>query len=281
MGRESKKSGVSTMRRIALGLLAGTSILGLASIASAADLGVRKALPPPPVWSWTGFYLGVHVGAGWGSAEWDIVQINDAGGAVLEPGTVIPFASHRLNGFLGGLQAGFNWQAGLVVFGAEVQASWADIDGDGPCLEPDENIGLLSCRTQTDWLLTFAGRLGLAIDRALVYLKGGVAWGNSEHSATRSVEEVIRTLGPVDEDRWGVMLGAGVEYAFAPSWTAKVENNFIDFDNELVTFPVREEGAGIGLNVVADVRHHVHVVKFGVNYLFGFAGPVGPVGARY
>ena len=60
------------MRRIALALLASTSLLGLASVAEAADLAVRKAPPPPPpppLWSWTGFYIGAHVGAGWARNE--------------------------------------------------------------------------------------------------------------------------------------------------------------------------------------------------------------------
>ena len=69
------------MRRLALALLAGTSLLGLASVASAADLAVRKAPPPPPpppIWSWSGFYIGAHVGGAWSTVETTFQDIDIA-----------------------------------------------------------------------------------------------------------------------------------------------------------------------------------------------------------
>jgi outer membrane immunogenic protein len=270
------------MRRIALGLLAGTSILGLASIASAADMAVRKAPPPPPpppIFSWTGFYIGAHVGAGWSTVESDLTDITVNGVSLfgLIPGpTVIPVSSHNLNGFLGGLQAGFNWQAGPIVFGAEVQASFTDIEGSTPCLL------LFSCRSETDWLVTLAGRLGLAVDRALIYVKGGVAWAESEHSAALQIAGVRIDAGPVDVDRFGFVLGMGVEYAFLPNWSAKIEYNYIDFDDETVAFPITTNlGTRATIDAIADVRQSLHLIKVGVNYRFGFFGGPGPVMARY
>src|SRR5688572_12622732 len=87
------------MRRLALALLAGTSLLGLASVASAADLAIRKAPPPPPpppIWSWSGFYIGAHVGGAWSTVESHLVDI-----AIVGVGTIpigIPLSSHNLNG---------------------------------------------------------------------------------------------------------------------------------------------------------------------------------------
>jgi outer membrane immunogenic protein len=173
------------------------------------------------------------------------------------------------------VQAGFNWQAGFVVFGAEVQASFADIDGSTPCLL------VFSCRTETEWLLTVAGRLGFAIDRALIYVKGGVAWAESEHSARLRIAGVTIDAGPVDSDRFGVVLGTGVEFAFTPNWSAKLEYNYIDFDDETITFPIRVDGTLIGVDAVADIRQKLHLIKFGVNYKFGMFGAPLPVRARY
>ncbi len=78
------------------------------------------------------------------------------------------------------------------------------------------------------------------------------------------------------------MLGAGIEYAFAPNWSVKLEYNYMDFDNELVTLPFRIDGEFQNIDVIVDTRHQVHVVKFGVNYLFGplFGAPVA-VQAKY
>ena len=169
------------MRRLALALLAGTSLLGLASVASAADLAIRKAPPPPPpppIWSWSGFYIGAHVGGAWSTVESHLVDIG-IDQVVIPIG--IPLSSHNLNGFLGGVQAGFNWQVGVFVLGMEAQWSWTDQGGTAPCLI------VFSCSTDTDWIGTFAGRIGVTVDRALLYLKGGFAWSENTYSADLSI----------------------------------------------------------------------------------------------
>ncbi len=263
------------MRRLALALLAGTSLLGLASAASAADLAVRKAPPPPPppVWSWSGFYIGAHVGGAWGTVETDLIDLN-AGGAVLPLG--IPLSSHTLNGFLGGVQAGFNWQVGVVVFGVEGQISWTDQEGHTPCLL------ILRCSTQTDWLATLAGRIGVTADKALLYVKGGVAWADNTYSANLNIAGVNILSATVSEDsRVGAMFGAGVEYAFTPNWSAKIEYNYIDFDVENYNAPILILGANVGLNANVDVHQRQHLIKAGINYRFDWGLGKGPVMARY
>jgi outer membrane immunogenic protein len=97
-------------------------MLACVASASAADLSVRapvmKAPPPVPVavFNWTGFYVGAHVGGGWGDKDWVAVGVG-------------PLGSHDIDGFLGGGQIGFNYQVGAWVLGAEVDFSWADLDG--------------------------------------------------------------------------------------------------------------------------------------------------------
>src|SRR5262245_15272458 len=104
------------MRRMLLGLLAASSALALASAASAADMPV-KYVPPAPMFSWTGFYVGAHIGGTWGTTESEINSI--ALGPIALGGFVLPVSSHAINGFIGGGQIGYNWQSGIVVFGVE------------------------------------------------------------------------------------------------------------------------------------------------------------------
>src|SRR5262249_27612753 len=99
------------MRHITLTLLAGTSLLALAGAASAADIPVKaRPLPPPPVWSWTGFYIGAHVGAGWSTTESTLNSITIAPPIGITVPLGLALSSHTSNGFIGGGQVGYNWQ---------------------------------------------------------------------------------------------------------------------------------------------------------------------------
>ena len=78
---------------------------------------------------------------------------------------------------MGGFQGGYNWQSGWAVFGVQGDIAWTDIKGTTPC------VVLLSCTSETNWLATVSGRLGaVVLDRGLVYVKGGAAWMNTDHS---------------------------------------------------------------------------------------------------
>ena len=152
------------MRRVVLTLLATTSLsLFAAQGVSAADLGIKAPPLAPPLPTWTGFYLGGHVGAGWGTIESEA----NAGPAITaivgSPiGLSIPVSSQGVNGFLGGVQGGYNWQTGIVVLGVEGDFTWTGIEGNAPC------IVLFNCRAKTDWMADITGRLGVTVDKALV-----------------------------------------------------------------------------------------------------------------
>jgi hypothetical protein len=127
-----------------------------------------------------------------------------------------------VNGFLGGAQVGFNWQLNSwLVLGAEGQFSWADVDGSTPCLV------VVKCTSQVNWIATAAGRIGYTFDRTMLFAKVGVAWADTDYSAT---------FGPfsatASDTRTGLMIGAGVEHAFCQNWSAKIEYNYMDFDTE-------------------------------------------------
>jgi outer membrane immunogenic protein len=262
-------------RHFAAALLSG-SLLSLASAASAADLPVRKALPPPPpVFSWNGFYVGVHVGSAWSTVESNLTAIDVGFPVNFSTGLNIPISSHNINGFLGGVQAGYNWQLwGAGVFGVETQWSWSDIDGTTPC------IVVFACKTETKWVGTLAARAGFTVDRALMYVKGGVAWAKSDYSIALNLPG-LAISSAVSDTRVGFMWGAGVEYAFAQNWSAKIEYNYMDFRNESYNFPFTVNvGIPVTVNAHADIEQKLHLIKFGVNYRFGYLGK-GPVVASY
>jgi outer membrane immunogenic protein len=221
----------------------------------AADISrpVYKAPPAgalPVTYDWTGFYIGGHVGYGWSQNDWR----DTFGLAVSNPG----------NGFLGGGQAGFNYQIGQFVLGAEGDFSWAGINGGTTALGiPGPGAAF---NTNVNWTSTLTGRAGLALDRWLVYGKGGVAWANSKFSTNNYT---FPASVDVTDTRLGWTAGAGVEYAFAPSWSAKLEYNYLDFGTQAVSF-----APGTATNI----DQQIHEVKFGVNYKFGIPGAVT---ARY
>ena len=261
-----------------------TASLLSCGLANAADMPVkaRPLPPPPPVFTWTGLYFGVHVGSAWSTVESNLTGIDisaiglpgaaPGGGGI---GLNIPVSSHNINGFLGGVQAGYNWQFwGSGLLGIETQWSWSDIDGTTPC------IVVFACRTETKWVGTLAGRLGFTADRALIYVKGGVAWAKSDYSIALNLPG-FAISSAVSDTRVGGMWGAGVEYAFAPNWSAKIEYNYIDFRNESYIFPftINVIQFPITINAHADIEQKLHLIKFGLNYRFDFGKY--PVAARY
>ncbi len=187
-------------------LLAGVGLLALGvASASAADIQRRpmpaKAAPAyvaPPLYNWTGFYVGINGGGGWGTSSFSA-----------------PFTtgSFDTSGGLVGGTLGYNWQVGQVVFGLEGDLDWSNIRGSSPC-------GATSCETRNDWLGTVRGRLGYAFDRFMPYVTGGAAFGNIKTS--------IAGVGSSNETNIGWTLGAGLEAAIAGPWTAKIEYLYVD-----------------------------------------------------
>ena len=153
--------------RLIIGALAALPMLAASLSAQAADMPLYKAPPPAPVpFSWTGFYIGAHVGGGWGTREFDFNDLT----------AVAPFlwtSAIPVNGPLAGGQIGANWQAGWAVLGVEADGSWANLQGKGIC---NTTTFFLNCAAKTDGLATVTGRLGVDLDRTLVYVKGGGAW---------------------------------------------------------------------------------------------------------
>ena len=244
-------------------LLTSASLIALGALpAAAADLPRYKAPAPAPsygpVASWTGCYLGGHVGGGWGNKIW-----TDQGDDISDN------HSYGTSGWLGGVQVGCDYQFGVVVIGAEGSWSAADIKGHGVMpFEPEQS----QVRTKIDSIATATGRFGLTADRALIYVKAGGAWATERHTLTE-IDGGASFSQELKDTRAGWLLGTGIEYLITSNWSAKVEYNFMDFGGKNYLFDRLADDA-----MRSDQQ--LHTVKFGVNYRFGGYGK-GPVYANY
>jgi outer membrane immunogenic protein len=265
-------------------LLAGTAVAVVmaAGSAGAADMArpVYKAAPPPiPIFSWTGWYVGVHVGGAWGTKEWQDPNVFFTGkggpGSAFFPDTTIN--NYGVNGFLGGVQIGYNYQSGPWVWGVEAQGSWAGIRGADAC--PFFAGKITTCKTNVDALGSFALRFGGTIDRALLYVKGGVAWAYETHKISVPGNP-IDGFGAFSVEqkhwRWGGMLGAGVEFAFTNSISGKLEYNYMDFGTQTYSFTIDPVGPATPATFDLKIRQNIHLVKVGLNFRWD-----NPVVARY
>jgi outer membrane immunogenic protein len=245
-------------------VLATVSLLALGlSSAFAADMAVKAPPPvytPAPVWSWTGFYIGGNVGAGWGTTEANLTSVSIGGTSFVDN---LPIDQNSRSGFLGGGQIGYNYQFGWAVIGVEGDFSGLDVQGTTPCV-----FGEFSCSGNSHWLGTVSGRIGGVVgDRTLIYVKGGAAWMNTTHSLNPSSEESFLGGTSANATPVGGLLGLGVEYAFSPNWSAFVEYDYIQFQNQNIGFASREFfGPGAVANV--NIQDKLSIAKIGVNYKF-------------
>lgn len=234
------------MRISALGLLAGTAALVIgASTAQAADLPSRYSPAPaystPPLFTWSGFYAGLNAGYGWstGTSRYYDPAFGVVGGS-------------RKGGFVGGAQAGYNYQFGMFVVGAEADLQYAAVGNKGASYGntyyPGDSDGYFG---------TIRARLGVAFDRAFVFGTGGFAYGdvggNKGYDALLGRHRDNSTNG-------GWTLGGGVEYAITDNFTAKVEGLYVDLDTS----------SNYALSDTVNVRRDTEfgVIRAGVNYKF-------------
>ena len=248
-------------------LAASVLVLGTAA-ASAADLAPRYYKAPPPMvaamYDWSGFYAGIN--GGWGTSH-------NCWTRTATLGVAVPRAAegcHDSSGGTVGGQLGYRWQAGPWVFGLEAQGNWADFSGSNVSLLFG---GLATNRTRIDAFGLFTGQVGYAWNNVLGYVKGGAAVTDNRYDGLATLTGTVTDRAR--DTRWGATVGAGIEYGFAPHWSAALEYDhlFMGTNNYAMTsvFPV----AGLNTRNV-DVKQDADLVTVRVNYRFG-----GPVVARY
>lgn len=263
-------------------LLSTVAVLGMSAAAVAADLPARTMAPAPapfvaaPVFTWTGFYAGVHAGGAWQDLRAERPAFTP-GTLALAPGaTVGAFAPATLGSrsrstFMGGGHLGYNQQFGAFVLGGELDLSWmggrSRTTFDGTLTEA--TLGAvpttLTVRSGLDWLGTARLRAGVAFDRVLVYATGGVAFGNPDNRVTFAAPGVTWT-GRDDTVRAGWTVGGGVEFAWTDNLTVRAEYLYYDLGRQTVT--ANTTGPLAGTNVSYRFNNSGQIGRVGVSFKF-------------
>jgi outer membrane immunogenic protein len=255
------------MNKLLLGSFALALTMG-GSAAMAADMPL-KAPPPPPVFSWTGCYVGIEGGGAWGRSRHDNTF---TGGGILG-GSFTPYFD--TSGGLAGVEYGCNQQFGnFWVFGIEGDWSWTSKRGSSAEVVPF-GIPTWTDETRERWISTSRARVGWAWDRAWLYVTGGFAAARIDASVTIPVGAAAGTY----TDRkvlYGWTVGAGLEYAFWYNWSLKGEYLYVRLENrEFFDNPFGPVPSRGGVNV------DNHIVRLGLNWrftdcAFGFPGGCAP-----
>lgn len=277
------------MKKLLLASVAGVALIAGAP-ADAADLGTRptyKAPPivaPVPVFTWTGCYIGGHVGGGWGQKDFsdtalELQQIDPFFIGKTDPESIRADTS----GFLGGGQVGCDYQfSPNWLIGIQGSVSGADIKGD--VLDPffPSSFGK-TFHARTDWLADVSGRIGITWNRFMFYGKGGVAWAGDKYGG----HELFLGTEPISysasETRLGFVAGAGIEWAFWNNWSAFLEYDFYGFGRKDLVFActIDATGASCGPFGPLSVKQDINVVRFGINWRWNWGKAPPPVVAKY
>jgi outer membrane immunogenic protein len=224
-------------------LLAGVAAAAFVSApALAADYPV-KAAPMDPGFSWTGCYIGVNGGGGWGRDQW-----YDLGG-----GVSTPEAKPHLSGGVAGGQLGCDYQVGTWVVGVQGMYDWANIKGS--TFDP-LNTAIIE-GTKIKSIASATGRLGYAWGRGLLYVKGGWAESSTSYTLTGLSANGLNPTG------WTAGVGSEIVFANQNNWSLIVEWNHYDFGNKINTNFVP---AAIPFNH----RLQADTITAGLNYRFGW-----------
>jgi outer membrane immunogenic protein len=224
------------MKRVLLAAISAAVFAAGIQASVAADLGRRPAPMPTkapayyaPIYNWTGFYVGINGGGGWGDSAWTSTGGFDVSG-----------------GMVGGT-VGYNYQMNQWVMGLEGDIDWSNIKGT------TTSGCALGCETRNSWLGTARGRIGYAFDRFLPYVTGGAAFGDIKASTPGFAGGSATNVG------WA--LGGGMEYAFTDNLSAKVEYLHVDLGDFNC-------GISCGALATDNVSFKSDIVRGGLNFKF-------------
>jgi outer membrane immunogenic protein len=263
----------------------------------AADIArpVYKAPVAVPVqFSWTGFYIGGHVGALHGRGRFDAVTGPLfppfgflAGIPTIVPARIgtVPGASASDTGFIGGGQLGYNWQVGSFVFGFEGDASWAHVRA-GTAFAPVDPFGFQTLNgtytTNIDWTASLRARAGFAWDRLLIYATGGAAFARWDVGSTFTLVNptpgiIVPVPGASGTTAAGASftdagwtIGGGLEWAFANNWSLAGEYRHSRYRGHTITLASTDPSGTLGFPpLTTNVRLTTDQATLRLNYRFG------------
>lgn len=254
------KGDIGTMRLFKVVTVAAIAALSCASVALASDLPNKKAPPafvppPPPIFTWTGLYIGGQLGYEWGHSSTTIGYPVSLG-----------LPANNPSGVVGGAHIGYNYQTGQFVVGIE-----GDVNGSS--YKGTNTVFGLSYGTHMPVDGSIRARVGIAWDRALIYATGGAAFGdivNTYGNGFAGVQDVL------SKTRVGWTVGGGVEYAIDNNWSVRAEYRYTDFGNYSEISPVV-----IGAAFPVTKKETDNRVQAGFSYKFDLLTPATPVVAKY
>ena len=274
--------------------------IAAAGSAVAADLSV-KATPRPldVAYNWSGFYIGGNIGGAWGTFNTSTTTVFSAIGyfadTSIPPINALGRQSIKPSNVIGGVQAGYNWQAGRFVAGVEADINSFRLSGSAaatgvyPCCAP--STFTVASAASTDWLFTARGRLGFAANNWLLFVTGGLAVTNlkGNFGFTDNCGNIAACNGPggpnafeaasLSKTKLGYTVGAGAEAGLWGNWSLKAEYLYVKFESESVVSTISTPGLqpfAVNNPFTHTVDLSAHIARLGLNYRFG-----GPVIARY
>ncbi len=234
-------------------LILTAALCSLSSAGMAADLPLRA--PPtvfvtPPIFTWTGVYIGGQIGYGWGRNGIANPAFGD-------------YTSSSPEGVLGGAHVGYNYQINQFVFGLE-----GDLDGTNISRSVSSPTSTITYGSRIPVEGSVRGRIGLAWDRALLYATGGAAFADFQNDVAGPGLYYSDSSGRV-----GWTVGGGVEYEITNNWSVRGEYRYSDFGQQ--TTSIAPVGVAVGNHVTE------HAVRVGFSYKFDMRAPPMPVVAKY
>lgn len=233
------------MKRVLLG---GAAAIAMFLTAGATAQSADIVSEPVAVTDWSGFYIGAHLGYAWANMS-GCYDCSDTT-------TILDAEELDLEGIVGGLHAGYNWQMDHIVFGIEADVSFTDIDDSEDAPSPDEDE---SQSGDVDLLASVRARLGVAFDDVLLYATGGIAIPDAEWQGNDlDGDEANLKFGEI-----GGVVGGGMEYAVTEDIRLRAEGLYYFFDEEESLEGVNEAATGEAIEF-----DDVFVVRAGVSFYF-------------
>jgi outer membrane immunogenic protein len=259
-----KRAGIMTSGKIVLCVLATSVMLLAPEAVLAADLSPTPAAPlfapaAKATYDWSGAYVGDQVGYGWGRS--------DAGASSFYyyPGGdfagSIPGFSFNTAGAIGGVEAGYGWQTNGVYLGIEADASAAGIKGTY-----QDDVNKFSVDSTLQWLATARLRVGLPVDRVLLFATGGLAVGGVQGN----LHDFYAGPGTINSSssstNVGWTIGGGAAVALSPRWTVKAEYLYADLGSQKYDFV--EPSGPVWSHIGTSARTTASIARVGLDYKF-------------
>src|SRR6516165_154180 len=244
-------------------IFANLAALALAGQAIAADLPVKPEPPFAQRFNWTGCYAGMHVGGGFASKSITdpVLLVQDT---LIAPGTTtgITTVSPQPSGVVAGGQIGCDYEfASSIVIGVEGAASGSTMKANRLVALPGSPPDAALVQADTDFLPSLTARIGYAFDNVLLYARGGAALAGDKFEVSGTFTGLPYDFTGLD-NRYGWVVGGGVDWAFTPHWSVNFEYDYYQFGHGNVTMI---DGIN-GFSGLVDVRQNVQIAKVGVNF---------------